>query len=43
MSLKRALGQNEKNFLSKISIENISGGMRLPQMKKESFWSKFKI
>jgi hypothetical protein len=42
-AMKRAEGQGEKNFLSKISIENISGGNRLPSMKKESFWSKFKI
>lgn len=42
-AMKRAEGQGEKNFLSKISIENISGGVRLPNMKKESFWSKFKI
>jgi hypothetical protein len=43
MCFKRALGQNEKNFLSKISIENISAGNRMPSMKKDSFWSKFKI
>ena len=43
LALKRAEGQNEKNFLSKISIENISGGQRLPQRKKESFWDKFRL
>lgn len=42
-ALKRAEGQNEKNWLGKISIENISAGNRFPSMKKESFWSKFKI
>jgi len=43
LALKRAEGQNEKNWLGKISVEQISGGQRLPQMKKESFWSKFRI
>jgi len=43
MALKRALGQGEKNWLGKISIEQISGGQRLPKMKKESFWSKFTL
>lgn len=42
-ALKRAEGQNEKNWLGKISIENISAGNRFPPMKKDSFWSKFKI
>ena len=43
LALKRAEGQNEKNWLGKISVEQISGrgGMMTP--KKESFWSKFKI
>lgn len=41
--LKRAEGQNEKNWLGRISVENISGGSRLQQPKKESFWSRFKI
>jgi len=43
LALKRAEGQNEKNWLGKISVENISGGSRLPSMKKESFFSKFKL
>jgi len=43
MALKRAEGQNEKNWLGKISVENISGGSRLTPPKKESFWSKFKV
>lgn len=43
MALKRAEGQNEKNWLGKISVEQISGGQRLPQMKKDSFWSKFRL
>lgn len=42
-SLKRAEGQNEKNWLSKISIENISGAPRMMGRKKEGFWSKFKL
>ena len=43
LALKRAEGQNEKNWLSKISVENISGGPRNFQPKKESFWSKFRV
>lgn len=43
MALKRAEGQNEKNWLSKISVENISGGSRLPLPKKEGFLSKFRL
>ena len=42
-SLKRAEGQNEKNWLSKISIENISGAPQMMGRKKEGFWSKFKL
>ena len=43
LCLKRAEGQNEKNWLSKISVEQISarGGVQAP--KKESFWSKFRV
>lgn len=43
LALKRAEGQNEKNWLGKISVEQISGrgGMSVP--KKESFWSKFRV
>ncbi len=33
LSLKRAEGQNEKNWLGKISIENISGAPRIKNMK----------
>jgi len=43
MALKRAEGQNEKNWLGKISVENISGGPRGISNKKESFWSKFRV
>lgn len=43
MALKRAEGQNEKNWLGKISIEQISGGARFQAPKKESFWSKFRL
>ncbi len=42
-ALRRALGQNEKNWLGKISIENISGASRPIQGKKDSFWSKFRL
>jgi len=43
LALKRAEGQNEKNWLGKISVENISGGNRAFLPKKESFWSKFRV
>jgi len=43
LALKRAQGQNEKNWLSKISVENISSQVRLPSMKKDSFWGKFRL
>ena len=43
LALKRVQGQNEKNWLSKISIENISGSSRMPMKKKESFWDKFRV
>jgi len=43
LALKRAEGQNEKNWLGKISVENISGGNRAFQPGKESFWSKFRV
>ena len=42
-SLKRAEGQNEKNWLGKISVEQISAGSRMPSPKKEGFWSKFRL
>lgn len=43
LALKRAEGQGEKNWLSKISVENITSASRLPPMKKEGFWSKFRL
>lgn len=42
-TLKRAEGQNEKNWLGKISIEQISGMPRFSKPKKEGFWDKFKL
>jgi len=42
-SFRRALGQNEKNWLGKISIEQISGQQRFVKPKKDTFWSKFKL
>jgi hypothetical protein len=42
-SLNRALGQNEKNWLGKITLENLSSGSRLPMPKKEGILSKFKL
>lgn len=42
-ALKRAEGQNEKNWIGKISVEQISSSPRIPRAKKESFWSKFRI
>lgn len=43
LALKRALGQNEKNWLGKISVENITNAPRIGQPKKEGFWSKLKL
>ena len=43
VALKRAQEQNEKNWLGKISVENISGGQRIAPPKKESIWSKFRL
>ena len=42
-SLKRALKQNEKNWLGKITLENVSGGSRMSMPKKEGFWNKLKL
>lgn len=42
-ALKRAEGQNEKNWLGKISIENISGGHRPMPPKKSSWLDKFRL
>jgi len=41
--LKRAQGQNEKNWLGKISVENINTAPRLPQTKREGFFSKLRL
>lgn len=43
LCLKRAEGQNEKNWLGKITMEMISGMSRGGKPKKESFWSKFRL
>lgn len=43
LALKRAERQNEKNWLGRISFENVSGSSKLPSMKKEGFWSKFRL
>lgn len=43
LCLKRAEGQNEKNWLGKISVEQISGRGGIQAPKKESFWSKFRV
>ena len=43
MALKRAEGQGEKNWLSKISVENISNAPRMSMSKKEGFWDKFRL
>ena len=42
LCLKRAEGQNEKNWLSKISVEQISGSRIQPQ-KKENWLGRFKL
>jgi len=41
--LKRAEGQNEKNWIGKISVESISSSPRLSSPKKEGFWSKLRL
>lgn len=43
LALKRAEGQNEKNWLGKISFENLSNASRIQPPKKESWLSKFKL
>lgn len=40
---KRAEGQGEKNWLSKISVEQISSAPHLSRQKKDNFWSKFRL
>lgn len=42
-SLKRAEGQNEKNWLGRISVENINNAPRMMPPKKDSIFSKFKL
>jgi len=42
MSLKRAWKQNEKNWLNRTVIENVSSSPRVGQ-KKENFMSRFKL
>jgi len=42
-SLKRAEGQNEKNWLGKISVESIGSGQQMHSQKKGGFWDKFKL
>jgi len=43
MALKRAEGQNEKNWLGKIAVENITGHSGFQNQKKEGFLSKLKL
>jgi len=43
LALKRAEGQNEKNWLGKVSIENISNVGRMNPPKKGGFWSNFRL
>lgn len=42
-ALNRALGQNEKNWLGRVSIEHISPNAGFPKPKSEGFLSKFKL
>jgi len=43
LALKRAEGQNEKNWLGKISVESIGSGSHMQGAKKGGFWDKFKF
>ena len=43
LALKRAEGQNEKNWLGKITVEKIGAGVQMPRVKKGGFWDKFKF
>ena len=43
LALRRAEGQNEKNWLGKISFENLNNAPRITPPKKESWLSKFKL
>lgn len=42
-ALNRAKNQNEKNWLGRISVENISGGNKLTAPKKEGWFDKFRL
>lgn len=42
-ALNRAKGQNEKNWLGRISVENISGTSRPMPKRSEGFLSKFRL
>ena len=42
-ALKRAEGQNEKNWLKGITGEQIGGGSRMQAPRKEGFWGKFRL
>lgn len=43
LALKRAEGQNEKNWLGRISVENINNAPHIQAPKKDSIWSKIKL
>lgn len=43
LALKRAEGQNEKNWLGKISFEQLTNAPRIQEPKKEHWWNKLKI
>jgi len=43
LAMKRAEGQNEKNWIGKISVENISSNSKQLVNKKEGIWSKFRL
>ncbi len=43
LCLKRAEGQNEKNWLKGITSEQVIGGSRMPSPKKDGFWNKFRL
>lgn len=42
-ALKRALEQNEKNWLSRITVESVNSNPKLQQPKAGGFWNKFKM
>jgi len=42
-ALMRAKGQNEKNWLKGITVENIGGRSSLPAKNNGGFWEKFKL